>query len=623
MKFPSCFLPVLIPAFLLHAAPLSAAEPTEPAALELASRGSSDYSILLPPRAHRLLDIAAGELAEFLRQSTGASFPVVHDASAATHPGKLLRLEVTDKDAAVPQNPYGFLIAPDGEHGLSIRSRSPHGVLYGVYAFLEKAAGCRWYAPEETLVPRHEVLRLPPVYGADSPVFTYRDIYAHEVFADRRWAQRQRLNGGCHEWPEKPGDHPFSYLPGYSVHTFHKLVPPDVHFKEHPEYYGLDHGKRNPNLLCLSNPAVFETALATLRNDLAAAPEGKWIVSISQNDCGGWCQCTECRRIIEQEEDGVPTGLLMRFINRFDDALGSADVIFHTLAYHDTDTPPARTRPNRNVIIQLCPIGICYGHQPEECRHKANLELNRNLAQWSAIHHNLWIWSYHVNFAHTLQPFPNIHTLGSYMRLFADHHATGVFAQSDAINPSASLSRLRHYLLARLLWNPRQDENALIGEFVRNYYKEGAPAIMEYLELLKNTIAGHSGHHTWIYESPNSPHLTAEFILRAEQVFNKALASLPQDGTAWKRLKTEQLSVSYMILEQWNSGKIRRSPQSILALLDDVEKECATSRIKGLSEHDWEEKVKKEWFRTMREKASGQLREQSASALPPETAAAF
>lgn len=84
-----------------------------------------------------------------------------------------------------------------------------------------------------------------------------------------------------------PFNHPFNYLPGYSVHTFNKLVPPDVYFKEHPEYYSLDNGQRNPNLLCLSNLAVFETALAPLRNNLAAAPEGKWIVSISQNDCGG------------------------------------------------------------------------------------------------------------------------------------------------------------------------------------------------------------------------------------------------------------------------------------------------------------------------------------------------
>lgn len=213
--------------------------------------------------------------------------------------------------------------------------------------------------------------------------------------------------------------------------------------------------------------------------------------------------------------------------------------------------------------------------------------------------------------------------LSSYMRLFADHHVTGIFAQSNSINPSVSLSCLRHYLLARLPWNPQQDKNALVREFVQNYYKEGTAAVMEYLELLKNTIASRNDLHTWIYESPDSIHLSVEFVRQAEQVFNKALASLPEGGTAWKRLKMGQLSISYIILEQWRNGRIQRSPQSILALLDDAEKGCAHSRIKGLTEHDWEEKVKKEWFRAMREKATGQLWEQSVSPTPAETAAAF
>lgn len=40
------------------------------------------------------------------------------------------------------------------------------------------------------------------------------------------------------------------------------------------------------------------------------------------------------------------------------------------------------------------------------------------------------------------------------MRLFTDNHVTDVFAQSDALNPSSSLSRLRHYVLTKLLRNP-------------------------------------------------------------------------------------------------------------------------------------------------------------------------
>lgn len=230
---------------------------------------------------------------------------------------------------------------------------------------------------------------------------------------------------------------------------------------------------------------------------------------------------------------------------------------------------------------------------------------------------------HHVNFAHCLQPFPNIHTLGNYMRLFADNHTTGVFAQSDAANPSASLSRLRHYVMARLLWNPRQDESLLIREFVQNYYKEGTPAIMEYLDLLKNTVDSHRDRHTWIYEGPISPRLTPEFTRKAEQIFNTALASVQPGTPAYTRLKTEQLSITYMVLEQWNMGRMERTPENILALLKDFETECAHSQILGLSEHDWDGHTRKEWIQSQRNKATALIQARPSGGGALKTAAAF
>lgn len=575
--------------------------------MELAKNGQSEFAILLPRQADHIMTSAAHELADYMKESTGATLPVIREEDRNTHSGKWFLLEQKVDDPKVPLEPQGFLISTEGNDTVIIRSRSSHGVLYGVYAFLEKGLGCRWFAPDETKVPKHPVLTMPDICGSEAPFFGYRDIYARDVFNDRLWAQRIRINPGCPPNSNGPGTHLFNYLPGYSVHTFNKLVPPDKYFKEHPEYYGLGaDGKRNPQLLCLSNPAVFETALQTLNKDLEQYPKDKWIISISQNDCGGWCQCDECRRIIDQEEGGIPTGLLMRFLNSFDEALKGRDIIIHSLAYADSDIPPTKTRPNKDVIIQLCPIGICYGHAPGQCEHKANTEFNSNLKGWSAIHRNLWIWSYHINFAHILQPFPNIHTLGVYVRQFADNHVTGVFAQCDAMSPSASLSKLKHYILAKLLWNPYQDENMLIREFVNNYYKSAAPVIMEYLELLKNTISARTDIHTWLYEDHRAAHLNPEFTLQAEQIFAKGLAGIKPDTADYKRLKTEQLSISYLVLSQWKDGMLQKPAEEILTLLNDFEAGSEQFHIHGLTEHDWDKRLKKEWAQSIRDKAASQ-----------------
>ncbi len=564
------------------------------------------YTVVLPEHAARVTGIAARELADYLRQATGIDVAIsssnLPNGDNARH---ILYLKEEPNGDDLPANPQGYAI--ETEKGrTSIRARSPHGVLYGVYDFLENDVGIRWYATDETFIPKRPGLQIADGRRSAAPVFSYRELYAKDVFANRRWAQRLRINGGCYDWPDKFDDHLYNYLPGYSVHTFNRLVPPEEHFAAHPEYYGWKNGKRDASLLCLSNPAVFDVALAKLKKDLAACRERPLIVSISQNDCGGWCACPECRRIIEQEENGVPTGLLIRFLNRFDAALKNENVTVHTLAYHDTDTPPAVTKPNPGVVIQLCPIGVCYAHAPGACSHKANVEFSRNIEGWSQMHNNLWIWSYHVNFFHVLQPFANVGALGDWFRSFADRHATGVFAQCDAMNPSASLSRLRNYVIAKLLWNPYQNENKLVDEFLNGYYREGAPAMRAYLALLQ-TVADDKQTVTWIYESPLSPHFTVEFVLAAEKIFDDALSVLPPESLAAQRLRAEQLSSFYMTLEFWKAGKLKRDARSILALIDRLEQGCRSCGILGFTEHDWNAQIKEQWFRDMRERAERQL----------------
>lgn len=596
---------VLIALLLAATGTLSATSPQEPPpSLRLAKEGRTEYTILTPPSPADITTSAADELALHLKQTTGAEWPVKQEPARANRPE--IRLEISDSDPAVPQNAQGYRLFTEG-NDIVIRSRSPHGLLYGTYALLENKCGCRWYTPDETLTPRHETLDISPFDTSAAPSFLYRDIYAADVFRDRKWAQRMRLNSGTYRWPDKPDDHLYNYMPNYSCHTFARLVPPDKNFDTHPEYYGLINGNRDKNYLCLSNPAVFETALATLRADLARHTDRPSIVSISQNDCGGWCQCPECTRIIAEEGGG--TGLLMRFLNKFDDALKNENITIHTLAYHTTDIPPTKTKPNPGIIIQLCPIGICYGHYPEHCSHsgsEGNIAFKRKIKGWASIHNNLWIWSYHINFAHSFQPFPNIHTLPAYIRYFAAHNAKGIFAQSDAGQRATNLKRLRHYLLAKLLWNPAADTDALTREFLKHYYKEAAAPMAEYLAALAATVENKPGKHTWIYDAPNAPYLSNDFIEHAETIFSKALETVKNDPGTLNRIKIEHLSIQYLILAHWLNDNLNRSNVEILKIVDEFETVCRENNITGLSEHDGKDEQRQQFIRDIRAKAKAQ-----------------
>lgn len=602
--YKSFILPI-ISLFLLHN-PLVAEE--QPNSLTLINNGASEYVILLSPQADNTQQAIAKELAEHLQQSTQATLEIKQGNADTTK--KEIRLEQVNHHPKVPKNPQGYRIFSEGDD-LIIQSHSTRGLLYGIYAFLEQHVGYRWFAPEETLTPQHKTLQVSIKDSSDSPRFSYRDIYAKDTYTQQPWAMRLRLNTGTLDAAHM--DQPHTYLPGYSVHTFAKLVPAQTYFETHPEYYGLVKGKRAARLLCLSNPEVFNIALATVKRDIQHTKERPRIVSISQNDCGGYCECQECQRIIAEEGGG--TGLLMRFINKMDEALKGEQIIIHSLAYHDTDSPPTKTKPNPDIIIQLCPIGICYGHLPGKCSHsgpEGNIAFDKKLKGWANIHPNLWIWSYHINFSHSLQPFPNIHTLAPYIRYFANNNTQGIFAQSDMGNDSAALSKLRHYIIAQLLWNPQKDEKALIKEFVTHYYKESASEMIEYIALLENLMMARPNVHSWIFDEPNTYMFSNDFIASSKAIFLKALEKAKDTPTTLARIKTEYLSIQYLILSLWTEQDTMHSPEQILDMLDDFEKSLKNYNITHISEHDWEGKTKLNFLATVKNKAQDAINKKTS-----------
>ena len=67
----------------------------------------------------------------------------------------------------------------------------------------------------------------------------------------------------------------------------------------------------------------------------------------------------------------------------------------------------------------------------------------------------------------------------------------GVFEEGAYAGPGAEMAELRAWVLAQLLWNPQQDDRALIKEFLRGYYGKRAGDLIErYLELMHDASQG-------------------------------------------------------------------------------------------------------------------------------------
>lgn len=491
--------------------------------LHLISNGSSRYVIVLGENASPSEEFAATELQEILWQISGCRLPLTRDRDVVARDEHLIIVGKSSKLAQVEQNAgleelgdEGFMIKTSGSN-LILAGGRLRGTMYAVYTFLESHLGCRWYSSSVSYIPRLEDVRIEAIEEKQRPAFEYREPFYFDAF-DGHWAARNRCNGATARLDSKKGGN-IRYQ-GF-VHTFYSLVPPQKYFAEHPEYFSLVDGKRTTERaqLCLTNPDVLRIATDEILKQMAAHPEAT-IFSVSQNDWYGACECAACRRI--DAEEGSHAGTLIRFVNAVAEVTAAQfpEKYLDTLAYQYTENTPRRVRPHDNVIVRLCHMRPCCDSHPlSECELNANY--CRNLERWIATARKVYIWHYVTNFRHYLMPFPNFYAIGQDMAHYHRAGVAGMFCQGNYNSPGGELAELRAWVLAKLLWNPYQDVDLLISDFLGGYYGPAASLIRDYLDLIVGKVVDENIHMD-LFCDPDVGYLTDQVRLEAAFLLDQA-----------------------------------------------------------------------------------------------------
>lgn len=476
-------------------------------------------------------DIRAAELLQdFVQRITHATLPVKKGISPRA--GDI----VIGKGHTAGLTEDGFRLQTSSDGTLYISSGGDKGSIYGVVTLLEQYLGVSCYAAHAYTIPQSASLGIPSINHAESPAFRYRQSQGYSLYEDPVYRLWFRL--------EEPKD---AFVDGYWVHTFQRLLPASEYGTSHPEYFSMIHGVRRPgnaSQLCLSNPAVLELVAQRIDSIFKANPDMR-MISVSQNDGNDtYCTCPSCRTI--DEEEGGPTGSIIRFVNKL--AMRFPDKEFSTLAYQYTMQPSTKTRPLPNVNIMLCNI---------DCRREVPLTDNASgskfikaLNGWSAISNNLFIWDYGINFDNYLVPFPNFPIMQDNIRLFKKNHATMLFSQIAGTR-GGNFSEMRTYMASKLMWNPEYDADSLMQRFMEGYYGAAAPYIYQYEKLLEGALLG-SGADLWIYDTATSHQagmLNAKCRKRYERLFDWAEAAVANDKERLTHVQHERLSLQYSDLE--------------------------------------------------------------------------
>jgi hypothetical protein len=507
----------------------------------LVENGKSDYVVVIPNKATFNERKAWEELAHFIKQISGARLPVVTDAAPAADKEIILGHNARLQEMGVRANfkkltDDGFTIRTVGDK-LVIAGGAMYGTLYGVYTFLEDHLGCRWWTPAAGYLPKSATIKLKKINETQVPQIIYRDLYEGEA-KDATFRARHKMNGGS--CATQFGVEQYGVVPGFGgwAHTFFNLVPPDKYFESHPEYFSLVDGKRKASQLCLSNPEVFHISAETLRQLMAADPKQRYY-SVSAMDNPEMCTCDECKALDDREE--AQSASVLAFVNKL--AAEFPDKMISMLAYWPTAKPPKTIKPAKNVQIMFCSGSLrCL---PLTQDNSFN-EINEWFEIWAKMAPELYLWQYVTYGTHSLYPFPNLRTLQPNMQYFLSQGMTGTFIEASW-SMGSEMAELRTYLLAKLLWNPEADVEALMHEFLSGYFGASAGPIRNYIDLAHDAaIQGELARtdKTHFHNVPKA-HLTPELVARYEEMFDAAEKLVAGDETLLWRVKHARMPVIY------------------------------------------------------------------------------
>lgn len=479
---------------------------------------------------------AANLLQDFVNRISGVSLPITKEA------GKIKKGDIIIGGATNEATEDGFTLKT--ENGcLYVLSGGDKGAIYGVVTILEDYFGVKYYAKDYYTIQGGGAINgqpvanldIPAINRSETPAFRYRQTHSYGL-EDPIYALWCRL--------EEPKD---EFIDNLWVHTFNRILPSKRFGKEHPEYYSFLNGEHRPgdhSQWCLSNPAVFDACCVQLDSIFAANPD-LHMISVSQNDGNDtYCHCDECMKIYEEE--GAVSGAYIRFMNKL--AERYPDKQISTLAYLFTCEPPKKVKPLPNVNIMLCDI---------DCKREVPLTDNESgrwfvnaMEGWSAISNNIFVWDYGINFDNIVSPFPNFHVLQPNMQLFHKNHTTMHFMQVNGIR-GGDFSEMRAYILAKLMWNPYQDVDTLMREFMEGYYGAAAKYMYQYQKLLQGALlASHTD--LWIYDSPISHKngmLCQQLIKTYDELFDQAEAAVANNETLLEHVRVSRLPLQYSKLE--------------------------------------------------------------------------
>lgn len=428
------------------------------------------------------------------------------------------------------------------------------GLQYGIYTFLEKYLGLRFFSKDVEKVIYQKKICLNNLQERYNPPFEYREICDWNAW-DSDFSVKSKINGSFVRKLREEDGYGVGFAGGFKglVHTFSKLVDPAKYYKNKPDLYAFDGKVRNPNGLCFTN---YETVEVITKEAIKWLEEEKdpSLISISINDANmTYCRCERCQKLLNKGYND--TDLYIDFVNKVSRNIHKTyqNVKIEALIYHEMVTLPNIVNPDKDIVIRYCPYAVRKMPIEEagelylktgDDKLKLSYQTVNTIKEWSKKTEKMYIWDYPYNYLSSNIIFPIWPSLLDNIKFFYKYHAKGIYinGQSD----SASFNELTIYLLAKIMFNPLmsvEEYNNHIYEFLEGYYGNGYQYIKEYMDLsyqLSNDYFTTNASALDVIPLNNGE----LYISKGTELLNKAL-TLTKDRGEKERIKKVKLTIDY------------------------------------------------------------------------------
>ena len=504
-----------------HTAKINAAD-----TLTLVADGQANVEIVVMTPAP-LLRFAAEELQAFIEKATGVKIDIVRQRTG-TIPAIVLGDNLWTRQAAgidvgtLPRDGFRirriadviYIAGRDDAFAdpkrLLVKSvpNFEMGTLFGVYDFLERFLGVRFYFPGDigTVVPKTDTLRIPMVDIYEVPDFLLRAVSYYGPHWDEKAdvkAVRWHNNLARLRWRGET-----CYIP--NCHSMARCGISQRFAETNPEYFALlPNGKRDSDLSLPGHPGqhcfsskgleneVYKDAVAfltgqppTVRNVTNRSGISVWdgsafrpgYFNIMPNDGygpGNYCRCKECWPYLGQNR---ASELIWGFVCRIAARLKQDGIPGYVtgMVYSGYREVPPFDIPG-NVLVQVATMGPWKDKYPEF--QAADDQL---LIDWTKkIKKKVWTWNYINAYGNKIPsgvPAISTQCIGSYLKRMAPY-LFGAHLQSDTDYPL--FHYLNYYVIHKVCWRNDTDVDALVAEHHQKMFGPAAGPMGEFFARLE------------------------------------------------------------------------------------------------------------------------------------------